>query len=244
MRSSAALIRSNIKIAEDTWKMDLKTDIAPEVQCGQFVQVLVPGQFLRRPVSVCEVLADGIILVYRKIGAGTSVMADMKAGEMLDIFGPLGTGFPLLDDDVVLIGGGVGIPPLIETARQYVKNGHRVTAVLGFTSAAQTFCIEEMKDTGADVICASMDGSTGVCGTVMDAVREAGIPAEKTVLACGPKGMLKAVSGYFRNGYISLEERMACGIGACMGCVVMTPEGGNLRVCSDGPVFEIGKVVL
>ena len=244
MKSSQALIISNKMIAEDTWKMVLSTDLAGEVECGQFVQVLVPGYFLRRPISVSEVTEDGIILVYRKAGAGTAVMSQMQEGCTLDLFGPLGTGFPLLDSDVVLIGGGVGIPPLVETARRYVNHGKRVKAVLGFTSAGQTFCIEEMKSAGAEVICASMDGSTGIKGTVMDAVREAGITKDSIVLACGPKGMLKAVSSYFETGYISLEERMACGIGACMGCVVKTPEGGTLRVCSDGPVFEIGKVVL
>lgn len=245
MSLQEAVVVTNELIAENTFRMALMTKIASEVKCGQFLQIQVPGFFLRRPISVCEVTADDmLVLVYRIAGDGTRAMSELRSGTVLDVFGPLGNGFPVLNEDVVLVGGGVGIPPLVETAKQYRMRNHQVTAVLGYTSASQTFLKEEMERTGAKVITASMDGSTGIKGTVIDALKAEGISPEKTVLACGPKGMLKAVSEYFEHGYISLEERMACGIGACMGCVVRTPEGGTLRVCKDGPVFEIGKAVL
>ncbi len=245
MKSVSARICSNVHLTEDILRMELETQIASEVACGQFVQVQVPGFFLRRPISVSEVTAENrLVLIYRTVGGGTEALAGMREGEVLDVFGPLGNGFPLLESDVVLVGGGVGIPPLAETAKRYVKNGHHVTAVLGYASKEQMFALEAFEKAGAQVIVATMDGSAGTKGTVMDAIREHHVSADLPVLACGPKGMLGAVCGYFRHGCISMEERMACGIGACMGCVVRTPEGGSLRVCKDGPVFEIGKVVL
>ncbi len=245
MRNDAALIMEQIMIAPDIMRMELETEIAAETSCGQFVQILVPGYFLRRPISVSQVRDNThISLIYRIAGDGTRVLSQLKAGERLDIFGPLGHGFPVIDEDVVLIGGGVGIPPLIETAKRHIMNGHHVTAVLGFASDSQIFAKEELESLNAEVIIATMDGSSGVNGTVMDAVQEYGITKDKTVMACGPLGMLRAVSTYFEHGYVSLEERMACGIGACMGCVARTPDGDTLRVCKDGPVFEIGKVVL
>lgn len=245
MRNDAALIIEQIMIAPDIMRMELETDIAADTSCGQFIQILVPGYFLRRPISVSQIRdSSHLSLIYRITGDGTRVLAQMKEGEKLDVFGPLGHGFPVVDDDIVLIGGGVGIPPLIETAKRHIMSGHHVTAVLGFASDSQIFAKEELESLNAEVIIATMDGSCGVKGTVMDAIQAYGIGNKKTVMACGPLGMLRAVSAYFEHGYVSLEERMACGIGACMGCVAMTPEGDTLRVCKDGPVFEIGKVVL
>ena len=245
MRSDAALIKEQIMIAPDIMRMELETEIAADTHCGQFVQILVPGYFLRRPISVSQVRDDHhISLIYRIAGDGTRVLSKLQAGEKLDIFGPLGHGFPVVDEDVVLIGGGVGIPPLIETAKQHIMKGHHVTAVLGFASENQIFAKEELESLKAEVIIATMDGSCGVKGTVMDAIQEHGISKEQTAMACGPLGMLRAVGAYFEHGYVSLEERMACGIGACMGCVAKTPEGDTVRVCKDGPVFEIRKVVL
>ncbi len=245
MRNDTALIMEQVMIAPDIMRMELETGIAADTSCGQFIQILVPGYFLRRPISVSQVRDNShLSLIYRIVGDGTCVLSQLKAGEKLDVFGPLGHGFPVKDEDVVLIGGGVGIPPLIETAKRHIMNGHHVTAVLGFASDSQIFAKDELESMGAEVIIATMDGSCGVKGTVMDAVHAYSIAKERTVMACGPLGMLRAVSEYFEHGYVSLEERMACGIGACMGCVVKTPEGDTLRVCKDGPVFEIGKVVL
>ncbi len=242
MRSSEAVILSNRRIALDTWEMVLRTEIAREVQCGQFVEVLVPGFFLRRPISVHRTEADTISLIYKVVGDGTEAMTRMREGEKADLFGPLGNGFPLLKRNITVIGGGVGVPPLVAVSEKYREEGYEVTAVLGFNDGASVFAKEEFETLGCRTLIATMDGSLGVHGTVIDALEAAGLEPE-TVLACGPLPMLKAVAERY-SGYISLEARMACGIGACMGCVVKAADGGTLRVCSDGPVFEIGKVVL
>ena len=243
MKSGPAEILTNERIAEDTYEMILRTDIAREVRCGQFVQVQIPGYFLRRPISVHRILDDHTLsLIYKVVGDGTLALSQTAAGGILDLFGPLGNGFPVLDEDVILIGGGVGVPPLAETAAQYRKHGRHVTAVLGFNNEASAFGADEFRSLGCDVIIATMDGSLGYKGTVIDAIRAAGLkPA--TVLACGPVPMLRAVAENYQ-GWISLEARMACGIGACMGCVVKTPDGNSLRVCKDGPVFRTGEVIL
>ena len=244
MKTEQAVILENVYIAKDTWKMTLQTSIAGEASCGQFVQVQVPGFYLRRPISICRIPADDrIVLVYKTVGDGTLKMSEMKAGETLDLFGPLGTGFPVEDRDVMVIGGGVGVPPLLETAARYIADGHHVTAVLGFNDAQSVILADEFRKLGCDVYTAAMDGSCGTRGTVIDAIRENSI-TETFVLSCGPLPMLKAVSENYSDGYISLESRMACGMGACMGCVIKDQEGGSLRVCKDGPVFAIGKAVL
>ena len=243
MKSGTAAVLSNTRIAADTYEMILQSDVADEADCGQFVQVLVPGYYLRRPISVHRILPDHrLSLIYKVVGDGTRTMSEMIPGDTVDLFGPLGHGFPVLDEDVVLVGGGVGVPPLAETAARYRRNGRRVTAVLGFNGADAVFGAEELRELGCEVIIATMDGSLGTHGTVIDAIREAGI-VPGTVLACGPLPMLRAVADNYQ-GYLSLEARMACGIGACMGCVVKTPDGGSLRVCKDGPVFRTGEVVL
>ena len=242
MRTAAAVIMANEAIARDVYRMILKTDLGQEVQCGQFVQVAVPGYFLRRPISVHRADAEGISLIYRIAGDGTRTLSELKAGETVDLFGPLGSGFPLLDEDITLIGGGVGVPPLVETAARYIKAGHHVTAVLGFSDREVMICKDELEALGCRVIIATMDGSAGYKGTVIDAIEQADLTVS-TVLACGPLPMLKAVADRY-DGYISLEERMACGIGACMGCVIRTPDGDSRRICKDGPVFRIGEVEL
>ena len=243
MRCTEALIKENTYLTKDILRMVLETDIAAEVQCGQFVQVQVPGYFLRRPISVCRVKDNTIVLVYKTVGDGTAAMAAMKPGDTLDLLGPLGNGFPVLDRDVMLIGGGVGVPPLLETASRYRQKGYSVSCVLGFNSEADIILKEEFEELGCSVYIATMDGSRGTKGTVIDAVGANGLePA--CILACGPLPMLKAAAAVAKDGYISLESRMACGFGACMGCVVKTPEGGSLRVCRDGPVFRIGEVAL
>ena len=242
MRTAAAVIVSNEMIARDIYRMVLKTDLGQETACGQFVQVAVPGYFLRRPISVHRASEDELSLIYRIAGDGTRTMSTLKAGETVDLFGPLGSGFPLLDEDVTLIGGGVGVPPLVETAFRYIQAGYNVTAVLGFSDKDVMICRDELEALGCQVIIATMDGSAGYKGTVLDAIEQAELTV-KTVLACGPLPMLKAVAARY-DGYISLEERMACGIGACMGCVIRTPDGDSRRICKDGPVFRIGEVEL
>lgn len=244
MQVNNGTVISNNLIGADVYRMAIETPIAEEVKCGQFVQVQVPGFFLRRPISVCEKLDERtIVLIYKKVGEGTEEMTHLAKGDDVNLFGPLGTGFPLEDRDVVLIGGGVGVPPLVETAKQYRNCGHKVTAVLGFNTVHDAILVERLEQIGVKTFIATMDGSYGTKGTVMDAITANHIEAE-FVLACGPLPMLKAVAATYEDGYISLESRMACGMGACMGCVVKDENGESKRVCKDGPVFAIGKVVL
>lgn len=236
------IILSNVLLTEDTYRMEIACD-SSHAKPGQFVQVEVPGYFLRRPISICEITSHGLVLVYKVVGQGTQKMAEMKEGN-INLFGPLGTGFPVeAKEHVVLMGGGVGVPPLYETAKQYLHQGTKVDVVLGFNTKNQAIYLEEFEALGVRVTVASMDGSIGVKGTVIDAMQEKEIPGD-FILACGPLPMLKAIQNTYTKGYISLEARMACGMGACMGCVVKDKEGHSLRVCKDGPVFEIGKVAL
>lgn len=243
MHTDNGLILENKELAPGIWRMDIETALAKEVLPGQFMQAEVPGFFLRRPISVCNTKKDTVTLVYRIVGSGTDVMSHMKEGETINLFGPLGNGFPIDDRDVLLIGGGIGVPPLLKTAEACLENNHKVTVVMGFNSEKEIILKEDFEKAGCLVSIATMDGSYGTKGTVMDAIQENHI-SEQFVLACGPLPMLKAVTNAYREGYISLEARMACGMGACMGCVVKDKDGNSLRVCKEGPVFRIGKVVL
>lgn len=237
-----AKIVSNVEIAKDIWKMELKTGLASEAKPGQFIEITVPGFYLRRPISISEIKEDSLVIIYKVLGHGTDKMTTLS-GE-LDIFGPLGNGFPIEDqDEVILIGGGVGVPPLYETAKQYLNKGTKVNVVLGANDANSVFYVDEFKALGCFTYVATMDGSLGTEGTALDAIKENNVTCD-FVLSCGPLPMLKAINDQYSKGYISLEARMACGLGACMGCVVKDVEGHSMRVCKDGPVFEIGKVAL
>ncbi len=237
-----AKIISNVEIAKDIWKMELKTGLAKLAKPGQFIEITVPGFYLRRPISISEIKEESLVIIYKVLGHGTDKMTTLS-GE-LDIFGPLGNGFPIEDkEEVILIGGGVGVPPLYETAKQYLNKGTKVHVVLGANDKDSVFYVDEFKALGGSTYVATMDGSLGTKGTALDAIKENNITCD-FVLSCGPLPMLKAINNQYKNGYISLEARMACGLGACMGCVVKDVEGHSMRVCKDGPVFEIGKVAL
>ncbi len=240
-----AIIKKQTQLTNDIWKMDLTCELAKEAQPGQFVQVQVPGYYLRRPISIHRIDDNQISIIYKVVGDGTHVLSTLEEGQEVNVFGPLGTGFPVeKKDHVVLIGGGVGVPPLFQTAKAYLAQGTRVDVVLGFNDVSQVFLEEEFKSIGCNVVVATMDGSYGTKGTVMDAIDQNKIDVD-FLLSCGPLPMLRALQNTYTNGYISLEARMACGIGACMGCVVDASDGGpSLRVCKDGPVFALGKVVL
>lgn len=240
-----AVILSNAEIARDVWKMELQTPQAESVKPGQFVMVEIPGKFLRRPISVSDTNGDVLTLIYKIMGKGTDLMSTMHDGESLNLVGPLGMGFPVVgtEEAVLLIGGGVGTPPLVKTAKAWLEKGKKVDVVLGFNSAPDVFGLDEFAQLGIEAIVATMDGTMGTKGTVLDAIREKGIATE-FVQACGPLPMLRAVQSAYKKGYISLESRMGCGIGVCMGCIVNDTNGETLRVCKNGPVFPIGKVVL
>lgn len=241
-----AIILSNIEIAKDIWRMEIKTTFAQKAKPGQFIEISVPGFYLRRPISICEIKEkeDILVIIYKVLGQGTEKMTELSSGDSLDVFGPLGNGFPIENiDKVLLVGGGVGVPPLYETAKQYRLKGTQVDVVLGFNDKDAIFYKEEFEQLGCNVEIATMDGSFGTKGTVLDAIKANNINTD-FISACGPLMMLKALDATYSKGYISLEARMACGLGACMGCVVKDKDGNSLRVCKDGPVFEVGKVAL
>ena len=244
------MILANDEIARETYKLIL--DASPldqAVAAGTFFNLTVPDAryLLKRPISVHAVDEAGrrLTLIYKIMGNGTRVLSGLRAGDKLEVMGPLGNGFPIQDDarGILLIGGGVGVPPLYELGRRLVAQGCTVTSVLGFRDRASVFCEAEFKALGDTIICTD-DGSYGYHGLVTGAVTNSCLEFD-TVYACGPRPMLKAVDLAYRGikqGYLSFEERMACGIGACYGCMTETKDGLK-RVCKDGPVFRLGEAL-
>ena len=242
-------------IAKDIYSLWLKTDkIAAQARPGQFVSVYCNdgGHLLPRPISLCEINQEKgtLRLVYRVVGKGTEMFAALKAGDSVEVLGPLGNGFPMEEAEgkrVFLIGGGIGVPPMLETAKQL--KGEPVL-VMGYRD--ELFPTDEMKKAG-ELVIATEDGSAGTKGNVLDAIRENDLKADM-IFACGPKPMLRALKAYgLENNipcYVSMEERMACGVGACLGCVCQSTEVDdhsqvkNKRVCKDGPVFLSTEVEL
>ena len=242
-------------IAKDIYSLWLKTDkIAAQARPGQFVSVYCNdgGHLLPRPISLCEINQEKgtLRLVYRVVGKGTEMFAALKAGESVEVLGPLGNGFPMEEAEgkrAFLIGGGIGVPPMLETAKQL--KGEPVL-VMGYRD--ELFLTDEMKKAG-ELVIATEDGSAGTKGNVLDAIRENDLKADM-IFACGPKPMLRALKAYgLENNipcYVSMEERMACGVGACLGCVCQSTEVDdhsqvkNKRVCKDGPVFLSTEVEL
>ena len=242
-------------IAKDIYSLWLKTDkIAAQARPGQFVSVYCNdgGHLLPRPISLCEINQEKgtLRLVYRVVGKGTEMFAALKAGDSVEVLGPLGNGFPMEEAEgkrVFLIGGGLGVPPMLETAKQL--KGEPVL-VMGYRD--ELFLTDEMKKAG-ELVIATEDGSAGTKGNVLDAIRENDLKADM-IFACGPKPMLRALKAYgLENNipcYVSMEERMACGVGACLGCVCQSTEVDdhsqvkNKRVCKDGPVFLSTEVEL
>lgn len=251
-RKEIVTIVSQERLAEDIYSMWLQTDeIASLAGAGQFVDLYCAdgARLLPRPISICELdKAKGRLrLVYRVAGKGTDEFSRLKAGERLAVLGPLGNGFPLLEERAILIGGGIGIPPMLELARELPG---QKTIVAGYRSGL--FLYEDLREQ-AEVVIATEDGSAGTKGNVLDAIKAAGVEGE-VIYACGPTPMLKAIKAYAAEKhircYLSLEERMACGIGACLACVCKSKEVDghtnvrNKRVCKEGPVFAAEEVEL
>ena len=237
-------IESNDAVARDTFRIVLRGDAPVAVRSGQFVDIAVPGYYLRRPISVSDALPDGVVLYYKVVGAGTRVMSAMTPGSALELLLPLGSGFhpEKCASDALLIGGGLGAAPLYLLAKELLAAGRRATAVLGFNKADEICLADELKALGVPVHIATMDGSVGVKGFVTDAVAAAK-PAFDRFYTCGPLPMMKAVcKALDAPGEVSLEERMGCGAGFCYGCTVQT-SGGPRRVCADGPVFDKEEVL-
>ncbi len=236
MRQSYFKITENTPLTESVYRMVLAGDTADITRPGQFVNILLDGLFLRRPISVCNCEGGHLTLLYKVVGKGTEKMSRMAVGEELDILTGLGNGYDLAPsgDAPLLIGGGVGVPPLYMLAKELLAQGKRVSVILGFNKKDEVFYEEEFRALGAEVRVATADGSYGTKGFVTDAMQ--GIDYTH-FYTCGPEPMLKAVyKATVTSGQFSFEERMGCGFGACMGCSCKTITG-NKRICKEGPVL-------
>ncbi len=237
-------IEDNAALTADVMRMRLRGDASAVKRAGQFVNIAIDGLYLRRPISVCDFTADSLTIIYKVVGEGTSRMAAMRCGERLDILTGLGNGFDAEHDcrRPLLVGGGVGIPPLYRLAKDLVARGRQVTVILGFNRAEEVFYADEFRAAGAEVIVTTADGSHGRKGLVTDEVRdrEGGFDY---FYACGPVPMLRALcEATPADGEMSFEERMGCGFGACMGCSCKTASGSK-RICKDGPVLRRAEVI-
>ena len=231
-------IEKNVPVARDTYSMRLIGDTSAISAPGQFVNILVDGLYLRRPISVCDVEGDGLTIVYKEVGEGTRAMAAMKAGGKLDLLTGLGNGFTVVEgvENPLVIGGGVGTPPMYLLAKRLLQAGQKPAVALGFNSRADAMLCESFEDLGIAPMIATLDGSLGIKGFVTDLMRASGTKYGY-YYACGPAPMLRAVwEALGADGQLSFEERMGCGFGACMGCSIKT-KGGYKRVCADGPVL-------
>lgn len=236
MKQSSYTVLENRQIAKATFLMRLQGDTSAFTTPGQFLNLSLPGYYLRRPFSICDWQAGEATIIYKVLGQGSGEMTAFAPGVSLDVLTGLGKGFNLdkSGDRPLLIGGGVGVPPLYRLAKELVARGRQVTVALGFGSGDEVFYKEEFSALGAEVRVATMDGSAGMKGLVTDACD---LRACSYFYACGPTAMLKAICEQAPGlGELSLEERMGCGFGTCMGCTVITLEGPQ-RVCKEGPVF-------
>ena len=235
MKQTILKITENTPLTPSVFRMRLEGDTG-ELRPGQFVNIKLEGLFLRRPISVCDYEEGRLTVIYKVVGHGTELMSRMGVGETLDVLTGLGNGYDL--DAVcrrpLLVGGGVGVPPLYYLARELIEMGKRVSVVLGFNTASEVFYEEEFKKLGASVTVTTADGSYGVRGFVTDALDK----NADYFYACGPEPMLKALHRATEiPGEMSFEERMGCGFGACMGCSCKTLTG-NKRICREGPVLK------
>ena len=234
MKQQTFEIKSNEQIAKNVYRMQLGGDTTG-ILPGQFVNIRVQGQFLRRPISVCNI-ADGILtIIYKVVGVGTEAMSHLPVGTQLDVLTVLGNGYDLSNagDAPLLVGGGVGVPPMYMLARQLREMGKTVRVILGFNTQDEVFYEEEFRAIGCDVTVTTVDGSHGVKGFVTNALDG----QQSYYYTCGPLPMIKALlQAAGTHGEVSMEERMGCGFGACMGCTIQTTQGPK-RVCKEGPVF-------
>ena len=241
MKNSVFTITNTKKLTDNVFLMDLKGD-TEGIRCGQFVNIKLDGLFLRRPISVCDLNEDTLTIIYKVVGVGTEKMSAMKVGETLDVLTGLGNGYDtsLSGERPLLLGGGVGVPPLYLLCKKLCAEGKRPTVVLGFNTKAEIFFENEFAALGVDVIVCTADGSYGVKGFVTTAMADLDYTYFYT---CGPEPMLKAIHGVAKtSGQLSFEERMGCGFGACMGCSCKTITGYK-RICKEGPVMQKEEII-
>ena len=235
MKQSFFQIKENIPLTDSVYRMVLEGDCSDITASGQFVNVKLEGKFLRRPISVCDVCENRLTLVYKVVGEGTKQMSQMKDGT-LDVLTGLGNGYDLAPsgERPLLVGGGVGVPPLYLLAKRLIAEGKKPSVILGFNTKSEIFLKDEFEALGVPVTVTTVDGSYGVSGFVTDAMKDMSYTYFYT---CGPEPMLKAIySASSTSGQFSFEERMGCGFGACMGCSCKTVTGYK-RICKEGPVL-------
>lgn len=234
---------SNEPIAKDVYKLVFEGDTGGITAPGQFVNIELEGFFLRRPISVCDWDDKGMTLIYKTVGKGTKCLSEKKSGT-LDLLTGLGNGFDLskCGKRPLLVGGGVGTPPLYGLCKRLVERGAASAVVLGFNTADDVFYEEEFRALGVKTLVATVDGSYGIGGLVTDAIKTLPVGFD-SYCACGPEPMLRALCDTLKiKGQLSFEERMACGFGVCMGCSCKTKYGSK-RICKDGPVLSSNEVI-
>ncbi len=235
-------VTENVALTKDVYRMVLQGDTKAITASGQFVNLKIDGTYLRRPISVCDYTDTSVTLLYKVVGKGTRIMAQMPNGTVIDTLTGLGNGYNIekSGDTPALIGGGVGIPPLYRLCKDLIAQGKHPTVILGFRSKADIFYQSEFEALGATVLVATEDGSAGIKGFVTDALQTVDYSYFYT---CGPEPMFRAIEKIVKtSGQYSFEERMGCGFGACMGCSCKTLYG-NKRICVDGPVLEREEII-
>ena len=237
MKQGIFKVVENKPLTRLIFRMKLEGDTSAITAAGQFVNIKLDGFFLRRPISVCDVEGNVLTIIYKVVGDGTHTLAHLKEGAELDILTGLGNGYDLekSGDTPLLIGGGVGVPPMYNLAKRLIAQGKKVTVIMGFNAEYEVFYKDEFEALGAKVIITTVDGSVGIKGFVTDAIATLSTPS--AIYTCGPEPMLKAIyNATDCPAYFSFEERMGCGFGACVGCTCKT-KYGNKRICKDGPVL-------
>ena len=255
IRLEVMRVVSQEEIAPAIFELVLEGEMVEAMKAGQFLHLRVPddAHLLRRPISISSIdkVTKKCRLIYRVEGAGTAIFSSLKTGDSLDVMGPQGNGFDLseLDDycKVLLVGGGIGVPPLLEVAKQLNERGVEITTVLGFATKDAVILEDELAQY-SQVFVTTDDGSYGTQGNVSVVINECDTEFD-AIYSCGAPGMMKYINQTFYDhprAYLSLESRMACGMGACYACVLKVPDSETIsqRVCEDGPVFKTGTVVL
>ena len=242
MKQGIYKVIENIPLTNTVFKMVLKGDVSDIKNSGEFINIKLDGKYLRRPISVCDVDATTVTIIYKVVGDGTEQMSEMPIGTELDVLVGLGNGYDLslAGDAPLLLGGGVGVPPLYNLAKRLINMGKKVTVVLGFNTKDEIFFENEFKALGAETFVTTADGTYGIKGFVTDAMKDIEYSYFYT---CGPEPMLKAIyKASTTSGQMSFEERMGCGFGACMGCSCKTLTGYK-RICKDGPVMKKEEIL-
>ena len=242
MKQGIYTILENVKLTDTVMRMSLLGDTSAITASGQFINIKLEGKYLRRPISICDYDDEKIVIVYKIVGVGTEQMAELSVGDKLDVLVGLGNGYNTdkSGEKPLLIGGGVGIPPLYNLCKKLIATGVNPTVILGFNTADEIFLKEDFEKLGVRTVITTVDGSFGVNGFVTDAMKDIDYTYFYT---CGPMPMFKAIeTTAVTSGQYSFEERMGCGFGACMGCSCKT-KYGNKRICKDGPVLEREEII-